>query len=287
MRQSHLVFLCALFLALLCQCWHEPPAESVTLYAVGAKTGAVRHDHTNGECPPTTSTTNNDVKASIGNKQPQDHWNLWLPILTFDISSLSSPVESASLFIKCSGKANGAYPNYLMGIEMIFTAGCVSNPLAVADTACFGMAEDTTIAHDAFSVGSWTEIPLRADLFCGNDSLEMSMWPEDIDWVNCGVDLEVMENIAVPALRRAGEKGRLVVVDEIGRMELMSAGFREAVTNIIKGGYRVLGTIMLNPHPQADAIKQQPGVDLVPVTGSNNRQVLEDIRRWLKAGEAV
>ena len=102
-----------------------------------------------------------------------------------------------------------------------------------------------------------------------------------------GVDLDVMEKIAVPALRRAAEKGQLVIIDEIGRMELMSAGFREAVAEIIKGGHRVLGTITLNPHPRADAIKQRPEVDLVPVTGSNSRQVLEDIRNWLKAGEAA
>ncbi len=102
-----------------------------------------------------------------------------------------------------------------------------------------------------------------------------------------GVDLDVMEKIAVPALRRASEKGQLVIIDEIGRMELMSASFREAVTEIIKGGHRVLGTITLNPHPRADAVKQRPEVDLVPVTGSNSRQVLDDIRHWLKAGEAA
>jgi nucleoside-triphosphatase len=102
-----------------------------------------------------------------------------------------------------------------------------------------------------------------------------------------GVDLDVMEKIAVPALRRAAEKGQLVIIDEIGRMELMSASFREAVAEIIKGGHRVLGTITLNPHPRADAVKQRPEVDLVPVTGSNSRQVLEDIRNWLKAGEAA
>ena len=78
-----------------------------------------------------------------------------------------------------------------------------------------------------------------------------------------------------------------MIIDEIGRMELKSAGFRQAVAEIIKGGHRVLGTITLNPHPPADAIKQRPEVDLVPVTGSNSRQVLEDIRHWLKAGEAA
>jgi nucleoside-triphosphatase len=102
-----------------------------------------------------------------------------------------------------------------------------------------------------------------------------------------GVDLEVMEKIAVPALLRAAELGQLVIIDEIGRMELLSTSFRQAVAEIIKGGHRVLGTITLIPHPPADAIKQRPEVDLVPVTGSNSRQVLEDMRQWLKAGESA
>jgi nucleoside-triphosphatase len=102
-----------------------------------------------------------------------------------------------------------------------------------------------------------------------------------------GVDLEVIEKIAVPALCSAAAKGQLVVIDEIGRMELMSAAFRKVITDIIKGGHHVLGTITLNPYPRADAIKQLSEVDLVPVTGSNSRQVLEDIQQWLEARETA
>ena len=98
-----------------------------------------------------------------------------------------------------------------------------------------------------------------------------------------GVDVESLEKVGVAALRRAAESCGLVVIDEIGKMELFSAKFRETVLEIIGRGKRVLGTIMLQPHPWADVIKQDPRVNLVTLTRNNYQQVLEDLRKWLRA----
>ena len=97
-----------------------------------------------------------------------------------------------------------------------------------------------------------------------------------------GVDVESLDRVGVSALRKAAEQCDLVVVDEIGKMELFSADFREAVLEIIGGGKRVLGTIMLHANPWADAIKRQPQVILVTVTRASYQQVLEDLRDWLR-----
>ena len=97
-----------------------------------------------------------------------------------------------------------------------------------------------------------------------------------------GVDLEGLDGVGVSALYQAAEECDLVVVDEIGKMELFSANFREAVLHIIDSGKKVLGTIMLSPNPWADAIKRQPQVNLVSVTRANYHQVLEELRHWLK-----
>ena len=98
-----------------------------------------------------------------------------------------------------------------------------------------------------------------------------------------GVDIDSLDRVGVSALNQAAEQCDLVVVDEIGKMELFSANFREAVLQIIGGGKRVLGTIMLNANPWADTIKRQPQVNLVEVTRVNYHQVLDDLRRWLRA----
>ncbi len=97
-----------------------------------------------------------------------------------------------------------------------------------------------------------------------------------------GVDIDSLDQIGVPALLKAAEQCELVVIDEIGKMELFSANFRKTVLEIIDSGKRVLGTIMFSPNPWADAIKRRPQVELVPVTGSNYHQVLDGLKRWLK-----
>ncbi len=97
-----------------------------------------------------------------------------------------------------------------------------------------------------------------------------------------GVNIESLEQVGVPALIKAAQQDDLVVIDEIGKMELLSPKFREAVLQILGGGKMVLGTIMLDANPWADAIKSQPQVNLVTVTRDNYHQVLDDLREWLK-----
>ncbi len=97
-----------------------------------------------------------------------------------------------------------------------------------------------------------------------------------------GVDIGGLERVGVPALRRATQQCDLVVIDEIGKMELFSANFREVVFQIIDSGKRILGTIMLKPNPWADAIKRQPQVNLITVTRDNSPQVLEELLHWIE-----
>jgi nucleoside-triphosphatase len=98
-----------------------------------------------------------------------------------------------------------------------------------------------------------------------------------------GVDIDALDRVGVSTLRRAAQQCELVVIDEIGKMELFSANFRESVLQVIDSGRRLLGTIMLSPNPWADAIKHRHQVELVPVTRNNYNQVLAGLRQWLKA----
>ncbi len=98
-----------------------------------------------------------------------------------------------------------------------------------------------------------------------------------------GVDIDSLDRVGVSALHQATQHCDLVVIDEIGKMELFSGGFREAILQIIGSGKKTLGTIMLGPNPWADAIKLKPQVRLVEVTRANHPQVLDDLRNWLKA----
>ena len=99
-----------------------------------------------------------------------------------------------------------------------------------------------------------------------------------------GVDIMSLEQVGVTALQWAAEHSDLVIVDEIGKMELFSASFRETVVHIIGSGKKVLGTIMLAANPWADALKRQEPVNLIKVTRVNHDQVLREIQDWLTSG---
>ena len=96
-----------------------------------------------------------------------------------------------------------------------------------------------------------------------------------------GVDVASLDRVGVSALRRAAEGCDLVVIDEIGKMELFSPGFKEVVLKAINSGKKVLGTIMLSSHPFANQIKQHPKVRVVQVSRDNRKQVLSKVVSWL------
>jgi len=100
-----------------------------------------------------------------------------------------------------------------------------------------------------------------------------------------GVDIDSLDRVGVSALHRAAKECALIVIDEIGKMELFSDNFRQTVLEILSSGQRVLGTIMLNPNPWADMIKLQPRVKLITVTRDNHQRVLGKLYHWLETTE--
>ena len=96
-----------------------------------------------------------------------------------------------------------------------------------------------------------------------------------------GVDVDALNSVGVAALREAGRRCDLIVIDEIGKMEILSADFRNIVRDLIGSGLKILGTIMLHADSQADIIKIMPQVDVMILTRSNYNQVLESVRKWL------
>lgn len=97
-----------------------------------------------------------------------------------------------------------------------------------------------------------------------------------------GVDVQNLDSIGVAAINQAIEISDLIVIDEIGKMELFSPRFREAVLKAIDSGKKVLGTIMLSPNPFADNIKCHPKVKVIQLTRANHDEVLREILDWLK-----
>jgi nucleoside-triphosphatase len=102
------------------------------------------------------------------------------------------------------------------------------------------------------------------------------------------VHLDELDQVGVAALWRAieGPQVEVVVVDEIGKMELFSPAFRQAVLAALDSPKAVLATVMARPQPWVDDIKDLPSVTVVEVT-LDNRQALPDrVWRWLEGVRA-
>jgi nucleoside-triphosphatase len=97
-----------------------------------------------------------------------------------------------------------------------------------------------------------------------------------------GVDLEAIDGVGAPAIERATATAALVVIDEIGKMELFSNRFRQAVLAALESGKPILGSIMLAPHPWADAVKARPEVEVILLTEANRSQVESDLLTTLR-----
>ena len=95
------------------------------------------------------------------------------------------------------------------------------------------------------------------------------------------VDTDALNRVGVSALRQALEESDLVVIDEIGKMELLSPQFKEAVMQATNSGKQVLGTIMLNHHTFADEIKGHPQAEVLSVTRDNHADVMRKVLDWI------
>ena len=97
-----------------------------------------------------------------------------------------------------------------------------------------------------------------------------------------GVDVHALDRIGVASIQRAMAENKIVLVDEIGKMELFSRAFRDTILMAILGPTLVLGTIMLKPHPEADALKSLAQVTLWEVNHRTRSELPGKMLEWLK-----
>ncbi|PYL68403.1 MAG: hypothetical protein DMF20_00840 [Verrucomicrobia bacterium] len=68
-----------------------------------------------------------------------------------------------------------------------------------------------------------------------------------------GLDLAKLETVGVAAVREATQARQLVIIDEIGPMEIRSSSFRDAVNEAFESSVSILATIVSRSLPFTDA----------------------------------
>lgn len=85
-----------------------------------------------------------------------------------------------------------------------------------------------------------------------------------------GVDLASFERVALPSI--ASPAG-VVVIDELGKMELASSEFRRAVSALFETDRSIVATVHASAHPYTDALKRRPGVRIVRISRQNRESL--------------
>ena len=96
-----------------------------------------------------------------------------------------------------------------------------------------------------------------------------------------GVDIRVINNIGIPAIREAITLCKIIVIDELGRMELFSETFQEAVWEALEKKLPLLGVIQERPHPFLNRVRKRPDVELIPVTIENRNTLVDKLSHRL------
>ncbi|GAB6065529.1 NTPase [Aquifex pyrophilus] len=103
-----------------------------------------------------------------------------------------------------------------------------------------------------------------------------------------GVNVQYFEELAIPILEKAyreakRDKSKVIVIDEIGKMELFSKKFRDLVRKIMYDPtVNVVATIPIRDvHPLVREIRRLPGAVLIELNKQNRDIILEDILNLL------
>ncbi|NPA51562.1 MAG: NTPase [Aquificae bacterium] len=94
------------------------------------------------------------------------------------------------------------------------------------------------------------------------------------------VNVEEFEKTVIPLLEEAlNQKDKIIVIDEIGKMELLSRKFTELVDKIIsQRDIKAIVTVPLKDvHPIVKKIKTSPDTILIHLTPSNRDQIPKKI----------
>lgn len=95
------------------------------------------------------------------------------------------------------------------------------------------------------------------------------------------VDLEALEEVALRAMDMARGGADLVVIDEIGKMEALSAAFRERVVELLDLPMPLLATVPVGEHPFVSTLLERPDVSVYHLDRRNRERMKEVVKEEL------
>jgi len=88
-----------------------------------------------------------------------------------------------------------------------------------------------------------------------------------------GVNISAIDEVGVTALREGMKRSKIIIIDEIGRMEMYSSLFQKEVENVLDCSLPVLGVIQMKRNPFLNRIRKRDDVTVIQVTPDNRDEL--------------
>ncbi len=96
-----------------------------------------------------------------------------------------------------------------------------------------------------------------------------------------GVDLNTFDEIVSEEIKLSLAQNKIIIIDEIGKMELFSDIFKELVWKALNSENPVVGTIMFTRHPFADKVKRRKDVNIMDLSKEDKTNLIDTIIKEL------
>lgn len=98
-----------------------------------------------------------------------------------------------------------------------------------------------------------------------------------------GVDIDTLEKIGVEAIKRATEEADVIVIDEVGKMEVESKYFVDVVTDVMDNPKPIILTLhKKSRNPLLQEIRRRDDIRILEVTPVNRNLLPYKILKLLK-----
>lgn len=93
-----------------------------------------------------------------------------------------------------------------------------------------------------------------------------------------GIDIKSFEDFVIPLIETSLKSKKVIVLDEIGFMQMLSIPFQELVQDMMaQSNHIILGTIPVDSHPVIDKLRSHPKVSIISMDHVNRVLMTEEI----------
>ena len=98
------------------------------------------------------------------------------------------------------------------------------------------------------------------------------------------VNIKDLEEIGVRSILEALKEDKIIIIDEVGKAEMFSNKFKQAVLVALNSKNKVLGTIKLTPDSFTSKIKNRSDTKIFYLTKENRKEIKKEVIKLLRSG---